>query len=475
MNHSFKNENGHLTAKAIFAKDEIAKASQKAINHLCQNVTVKGFRKGKAPIDEASHYLRNEDIVNRTIDNLLKTVDDTFEKDPEFSEYLKKNQILGHFRPHVNVDKFSADEAEFTIVYVLRPTVTKLGSYKDLKSDAVEKTVTDKDVEAELTKLANDNAELVPETDKAAKMGDTANIDFVGLMDGKEFDGGSAKEFDLELGSKHFVPGFEEQIVSHKAGDKFDVKLTMPDNYPAPLTSKAVVFKVTVNAIKVKQVPTIDDDFATTLSGENAAKDLADLKAKITARLAKANKTGFRNEKVNGYLLQCRETSEFAIPSEYLDAMVQDRMDSDAKRIEQQGLSLEEYLKLINKNEEDYKNEIKIGLTSELQSSLIYDAIAEAEKLPMVNEEDVAKKINSPVNKFINNFTQYLKSQKLPEDQIRNEINNYLNNIVASIMSERVQNKILELNGDKIEEEKPVEKAEEKKPEDKALDASDKK
>jgi trigger factor len=480
MTHTFKNENAHLTATVDFGAEEITKASQKSVRKLCENVTVPGFRKGKAPLDKAQMYLKNEDVANGTIDELLKTVDAEFDKDPEFSSYIKENKFLGRMRPSVSINKFSNTEAEFAIVYVLRPTVTKLGAYKDLKTDVKEKEVTDTDVDAEIKKLAEDNAELVPQDDKAAALGDTTNIDFVGLMEGKEFDGGSAKGFDLELGSKHFVPGFEEKVVGHKAGEKFDIPLTMPDNYPAPLTSKPVVFKVTLNSVKVRQVPAINDEFATTLSGENTAKDLAELKGKVKARLVKTEKDNYLKDTVNSLLLQCRDASEFSIPKEYIDELVEDRSKDDGNRLEQQGLTLPEYLKLINKTEEAYKAELADGVTGELKNSLVYDAIAEAEKIPAPTQEDVEKRLNSPINDFVNNFSQYLKSQKLSDEQIRNEINGYINQIFSSIMSERVQAKVLALNGivvpeEKKEEkpaEKPAEKAEEKPAEAPKADAA---
>ncbi|MCI1735649.1 MAG: trigger factor [Bacilli bacterium] len=480
MNHTFKKENGHLKANVSFGADEIKKANEKAVTKLSQQVTVPGFRKGAAPVDMASRYLRNDDVAEEIINQLLRSIDREFAKLDDFNAYVKSNQLLESFRPNVSVTKFSNTEAEIAIVYVLRPEVTKLGEYKGLKSSAAKKEVTDKDVDAEIKKLAENEAELTPK-EKVSEKGDTVNIDFTGLMDGKEFEGGSSKSFDLELGSGHFVPGFEDQCIGHKAGDKFDVALTMPANYPEPLTNKAVVFKVVLNAVKVKDVPEINDAFATTLSGANASKDLAELKTKVKANLVKDSETAYDSALVNDLLLQVRDHSEFVIAKEYLDQVTEDRVKEDEKRITEQGLTLPEYLKLIGKAEEDYRKEITAGVESELKSSLVYNALAEAEKIPSPTQADIEKRLNSNIPDFVKNFTSYLKAQKLPDDQIQEEINNYLNQIFASMMSQRVQDRLLILNGykqpepeAKPAEAKPAEvkPAEAKKADDKPAEAA---
>jgi trigger factor len=464
MTNTFTNENGHLVAEVSFGAEEITAASKKAIAKLCQTITVNGFRKGKAPLEEAQKYLRNDQIADAAVDELLRSVDTNFETDKEFQTYVTGNKLLGRFRPQVSIEKFSNTEAVFKITYVLKPTVTKLGSYQGLKSTVTRKDVTDKDVDAEIAKLAADNAELVPQDGKVAAKGDTVAIDFTGLMEGKPFDGGAAKDFDLELGSNHFVPGFEDQVIGHKAGDKFDISLTMPENYPAPLTSKPVVFKVTLNAVKAKQIPSVDDAFATTLSGQYAAKNLVELKDKVKANLLSTANTSYRDAKVNEYLLACRASSEYVIPDEYLDELVKDRSDEDAKKLTQQGLDLDQYLKLTNTTKDAYNAQLRAGIADELKSSLVFDAIAAAEKLPAPTTADIEKKLNSPIQEFANNFTHYLKTQNMSDEAINNEINGYLNQIFASLMSDAVQNRVLELNGDKdlvtkAPEAKPVEEA----------------
>lgn len=449
MKQTFKNENGHLTANVSFDEAEIKTATDKAINKLVVNVTVPGFRKGKAPKDQAMRYLTNEKVYEETVNSLLKMVDKNLENVPEFKEFAD-GKLSGRKHPDVVLEKFDDKEAKFKIDWLLNPVVYKLGAYTGLKCDAKIKEVTDEDVDHQLKHLAEDNAELV-ESDKEAALGDTCNIDFVGYMDGKPFEGGDGKGFDLELGSGRFVPGFEDQCVSHKAGEKFDVALTMPENYPAPLTGKDVVFKVALNSVKVKEVPEINDEFATTLTGKYVSKDLAELKSKIKDDLTHNAEESFKNAKINSYLLQIRDTSEFVIAADYVDLFVQDRIRSDEESINRQGLTLDEYLKLTKTDKTAYENNIKAGVENEIKTQLVYNALAEAEKIPAPTQKDIEDQIGSSLNEFFTNYSNYLKSMKMPEDQINNQIQGYINQVYASILTGKVQAKVLELN------EKPAE------------------
>ncbi len=470
MINTIKEEQGKLVVNSSYAKDEISAATTKAINRLVLDVTVPGYRKGKAPVSAATRYLKEDAVVNETIHQLFKVLDKELSKNDEVNAYFKDKKVYGGIRPEANVTAFSADKAEIVVSYVLTPKVNKLGEYKGITSDAEKKVISDADVDAELKRLAENEAELAPK-DKAAENGDTANIDFVGLMDGKEFEGGSAKGFDLVLGSNQFVPGFEAQVVSHKAGDKFDVALTMPENYPEPLTSKPVVFKVTLNSVKVKEVPEINDEFATTLTGEYASKDLAELKSKVVAHLNDAAEKEYFNHIVNELLLKVRDASEFVIADDYVNYFVNNKVDEDKNNIANQGLSLDEYLKLINKDMDSYKAEIKEGILSQIKTGLVYEGIYAAEIKTPINSKDLEALLGTSVNDFITNYTNYLKASKMGDDQISAQVNGYLNQLYSSILSRKVQDKLLVLNGYK--EEVKEEKAEEEKTEAKEEKAAE--
>ena len=462
MNHTFKNENGHLVATATFGKDEIKNATEKAVKNLCQDITVKGFRKGKAPLEEARKYIRSDDLGNHTINELLKVVDREFFKDPEFNGY----NLLNGFRPKVSLDKFSNEEAKFTITYVLRPYTSKIGQYKDIKADAEEKIVDDKAIDGRIHELAQQNSELVTK-EKAAEKGDVVNIDFTGLLNGEAFDGGSAKGFDLELGSNHFVPGFEDQLIGHKAGDKVDVNVTLPAEYPEPLSGNDVLFKVVINSVKVKEIPEINDDFATTLTGKYVSTNLEDLKNKVKSVLIEEFDREYQRDVINSLLLKIRNDSEFVIPDEYIEQLLDNQIKFNSERLESQGLSLDEYLKILKKDKEDYRNEIKAQLVDQLKTSLLYDAIFANEKLAYPTNKELEEKLGKPLNEVLKDLNSYFKKIGQTEEQIRAQTNSYLNEVNSSIIFEKVQNRLLELNGYK-QVEKPLESGEESKKSDSA-------
>lgn len=468
MERTFKNENGHLIADVKFDKDEISSANKKAINKLVGKVTVPGFRKGKAPLERAVAYLKNNDVYNEMVNALLRMLDKEIDTDEEFKKELP--ELANNFQPDVELTKFSDTEADFIITWVKQPVVTSLGQYADLEISATKASLEDSEIEEELKRLALDNAELV-EQEKEAENGDTVNIDFEGLMDGKPFDGGSAKGFDLELGSHHFVPGFEEAVVSHKAGDKFDINLVMPENYPEPLTAKAVLFKVTLNSVKVKEIPEINDDFATTLSGEYVSKDLAELKEKVTKKLSDKKDQDYKNAIINEALLKCRNASTFVIAKEFIDRLAQSRMDYDRGQVEKQGLSLDEYLKLTNTDKEAYETSVKAGVESEIKTQCVYEEIAKSEKIAAPTREDIEAQLGMKIDDFATNYKSYLTSTGMSEEEATSNINGYLNQIFSTIMTSRVKACVLKLNSKEEVQEEKVEESEAEKPAEETKEA----
>lgn len=467
MNKKIEKKDGLLKIDLTFDEKEFQAALNKAEINLAKEVVVPGYRKGHAPLDLAKKYLNSNRLSDEIINNFLKSADKEFTSTKLYEQY----KIL-NIRPEVNVSKFEEKETDISITYLLSPEVIKLGDYKGIKSDITEKKITDKDVEEELKKLAKENEELVS-VDREAKLNDTANIDFVGYLNGKAFDGGEGKSFDLVLGSNHFVPGFEEQIVGHKAGDKFEIKVTMPENYPDELANKETVFEVTINSIKEGQVPEINDEFATTLTGDYVSKNLAELKEKVKNKLVENAQKEYINQKANDYLLKCRDSSTYEIADKYVDMIVEDRLASERQRVENQGLTLEEYLKLVKMDFDSFKADIRNNALAEIKNGLVYDAITTAENIPAITNADIEKQIGLPISAFTNQYSSYLKMQKLNDSQIANEIRRYLNSVATNLIQQRVIDKILILNGDKKEE--TVEKKENKEKSTEKKAASEKK
>ena len=453
MKKSFKKEKSELLAEIEFNKEEIASASNKAANVVSQNITVPGFRKGKAPIEKAMAYISSEKFNDEVIHQLLKNIDKEASQDKEFKKYVDENK-LANFRPDVHLEKFSDTEALFHVHYLLNPEITNLAKYTGIKINAEKDKVDDKKISDYIKDLADKNSELIYK-DSEIKKGDTANIDFLGLINGKEFDGGSAKAYDLVIGSNQFVPGFDEKLIGHKAGEKVDVEITLPDNYPEPLTGKKALFKVTINHVKEKSVPKIDDDFATSLSGKFVSKNLAELKEKVKEELNREVENKFNSEVINGIFDKLRKESTFEISPKIIERNIERRIDQIEKQGEAYGLKLDEFLKLQNLTLEKAKENIKEQIISEIQNSLLLEMIADKEKISLPDNKDLNNMLGTDVNDYIKNSVAYYKKQGYTDQQANAQMQNYLNSLISNMMQSRVNNKILELNGYKKPESKP--------------------
>ena len=453
MKKSFKKEKSELLVDAEFSKEEIAEASKKAANVVSQKITVPGFRKGKAPVEKAMAYISSEKFNDEVIHQLLKRIDKETSQDKEFKKYIDENK-LANFRPDVHLEKFSDTVAQFHVHYLLNPEITTLAKYTGIKISAEKDKVDDKKINDYIKDLAEKNAELVYKENEVKK-GDICNIDFIGLINGKEFDGGSAKAYDLTIGSNQFVPGFEEKLIGHKAGDKLDIELTLPSNYPEPLTNKKATFKVTINDVKEKSIPKIDDDFASSLSGKFVSKTLSELKEKVKNELNKDADNKYNSTIVSGIFEKLRKESVFEISPKIIDRNVNIRLDQVTKQGEAYGLKLDEFLKLQNLTLEKAKQNIKDQIVTEIQNSLLLEAIADKEKVELPNNSDLKAVLGGDVNDYVKNSVNYYKKQGYSEQEANGHIQNYLNSLVSNMMQSRVNNKILELNGYKKPESKP--------------------
>lgn len=443
MKHEFKKENGLLTDVIVYEKAEVTKAINKATDTLILDVTVPGFRKGKAPKEQAVRYLSNERLTNATLDKLLGQAEGDLQKQDEFKPYSRL--VFGEIAPAIDIEKFSDSEAQIKITWTLYPELTKLGEYKNVPISEDKKVVNDNAINDELNRLALENAELV-DCDDACKVGDSCNIDFEGFTGGEKFDGGSAKGYDIEIGSNKFVPGFEEQLIGHKAGDKFDINVKMPDNYPQPLNSKECVFKTTINSVKTKEVPEINDDFATTLSGDYVSLNLAELKDKIKAKLEKDYDQQYKDAIVNNALLNCRNDSEYIVSDSYIDFFMKQREKEDTEKVEEQGLTLDEYLKLVNMDKDQYKKNLKEAINAEVKDSLVFEEISKNEKVEEPKQSELEAKLGMSIDSFYDQYRKYFISQGMNLQQANMNIQNYLNQLSYQMLRENVINKVLELN-----------------------------
>lgn len=292
----------------------------------------------------------------------------------------------------------------------------KLGEYKGIKGKMLDTDATDEDVETELKNMQDRNSRLVTVEDRESAMGDTCDINFEGFVDDVAFDGGKGENYPLELGSNSFIPGFEEQVAGHKAGEEFDVNVTFPVQYEPSLAGKDAVFKCKINEIKAKELPELDDEFAKDVSEFDTLDELkADLKKQIADRKAENAKVDFENQ----ILEQVCENMEVEIPecmfTQKCDEMVQDY----AYRLQMQGLDLNTYLQYLGQTMDQFKEQFMEGAKQQVKSKLALDAIVKAENIEASEEE-----IEAEVNKLAEQYNMEADKIKaaVPAEQLSADI-----------------------------------------------------
>ena len=292
----------------------------------------------------------------------------------------------------------------------------KLGEYKSLKGKMLDTEATDEDVENELKSMQDRNSRLVTVEDRESQMGDTCDIDFEGFVDGVAFEGGKGENYPLELGSNSFIPGFEEQVAGHKAGEEFDVNVTFPEQYEPSLAGKDAVFKCKINEIKTKELPELDDEFAKDVSEFDTLDELkADLKKQISERKEANAKTDYENQLIE----QVVENMEVEIPEcmnkQKCDEMIQDY----SYRLQMQGLDLNTYLQYLGQTMEQFREQFMDGAKQQVKVKLALDAIVKAENIE-ATEEEIAEEIAKLAEQY-NMEADKIKAA-VPEEQLTDDI-----------------------------------------------------
>lgn len=345
------------------------------IKALTKDITIPGFRPGKAPENLLRAQLDNDKLYQRAINDLL----------PEaYSQAITEEKLVPLSRPSVDVTKVSDTEAEIKITVLLVPEFT-LGNYKglDVKKEAI--TITDDEIAQEIkTTLAN-QAELTLKDGEAA-MGDSVVFDFEGFLEGKPFEGGKADNYTLELGSNQFIPGFEIQMVGLKAGDTKELPVKFPDQYQAAnLAGKDVIFKVKVHEVKTKKLPEVNEAFFETLKLPNV-KTEEDFKNHIKNQLTEQKKTNVDSKYFSDLLDVIVNNSKIELPHEAIHHHMDDLHEDLVKRLEQQQQTFEQYLAMRGQTQEQYQNELHGVAEKQLLQSLVIDKLAKTENIEVTDE-----------------------------------------------------------------------------------------
>ncbi len=397
-------------------------AQEKAFKKLAKNLEIKGFRKGNVPEAMAKQHIDQGSIFNEGINSMLQ---------PAFEEVLKEEKLQPFARPSVDVTKVSDKELQLKFIIVLAPEV-QLGKYKGLavKKEAV--SVTDKEVQEAIDKLVAQNASLVVKEGAAAK-GDTVVMDFVGTVDGKEFDGGKAENYSLELGSNSFVPGFEDQLVGHKAGEKVDVNVTFPTQYVPELAGKKALFKCTIHEVKSKVTPKLDAELIKDLNIPEV-KDEAGLREyeKKSIKAQKENKA--QGDALNKVLDKISEAAKIELAAEVIAEEVEGMKKNMEQQIQQRGLTLEQYYQITGQKAEDVEKSMKAEAEKNLRTILCMEEIAKAEKLD-VTDADVEKEMKTIADTY-----------KMPVDKVKEILGQDMPRFKAELRQRKIQDFLVKEN-----------------------------
>ena len=356
--------------------DAIAKAYKREAG----KYNIPGFRKGKAP-RHMIEKMYGEDVFQ------YSAVNDLFPA--EYDKAVEASGIEPVDRPEVDIVSMNTEDGVVLKAVVTVKPEMKVGNYIGLKAEKAANTVEDAAVDAEVNRLRERNARLVAREGKAQD-GDITDIDFEGFVDGEAFDGGKGEHFSLTLGSGQFIPGFEEQIVGHEAGEEFDVNVTFPEDYHAKeLAGKAAVFKVKLNEVQYKELPVADDEFAKDVSEYDT---LDEFKASIRKNMEEAAEKQAELEVENALVDQLVATLEGDIPPVMIETRIDEMVRDFDYRLSQQGLRLADYLKYIGGDEAKFREGFKEQAEKQVKMRLALEAVAKAENIE-ASEEDFENEV----------------------------------------------------------------------------------
>ena len=414
-------ENSQVELILSFEGEEWKDANKKAFDKLAKEVEVPGFRKGHAPENLVRQKIDHARVINDAIDMLLQ---------PAYETALDEEKIMPFARPNLEITKVTDDEMEAKISIIVAPEV-ELGQYKGLHVEKTAVEVTPEEIDAEIAKLASDNAELITKTGEAA-LGDTVVIDFVGYVDGKAFDGGAANNYSLELGSNSFIPGFEDQIVGMKENEEKDIQVKFPENYVPELKGMDATFHIVLHEVKEKKVPAIDADFVSELAYDGV-ETVDQLKTKVENDIRARKEQDAKNAYYEALVKLIREGSKITIHPQIIHDEVEAMKENFANQVQQNGLTLEQYYQITGQTPEDVESKMAVDAEINIRSVLALEKIAEVENLHVTQEEvdfELAKiaqqysmeleKVKEILKPQMSSFARDIQNRKISEFLLAN-------------------------------------------------------
>ena len=401
-----KGKNSTYTIEFSVAKDVFNAAEKKAYEKNVEKINVPGFRKGKAPLYIIKKLYGANVFFEDAVNDCMPAA---------FEEALKESKLAMVGQPEIDVKDMNDEAIVFTAVIAVKPDV-KIADYLGIEIEKETKTVSDEEVDNDINATRKRNARNIEVTDRAAEMGDIANIDFEGFDGDKAFDGGKGEKFDLTLGSGQFIPGFEEQIVGKNIADEFDVNVTFPEDYQAKeLAGKPVVFKVKLNSLKKEELPELDDEFAKDVSEFETLNEYKEsVKAKLQERNDKAADAEVEEKLVNALL----EKMSADIPEAMFKAETENMVRDYDSRLRMQGLDLSTYFKYTGLDLDKLRDQLRPQAEKQVKVRLTLEKIAKTEKLTATKKEIDAeyKRISEAYNVPVDDVKGMVSSDDIAAD-----------------------------------------------------------
>ena len=375
-----KIEDGKVELSCEIKGEKWEKALKKAFDKLKGKLEIKGFRKGQVPESLAKKYISDEATWYEAADELSN---DTFK------EALEEHDIDLIDRASMDLKDINKDGVNIVFTCPVKPDV-ELGDYKSIKYEVEEVNVEDNEVEDEIKKTLERKADLELKEDGVVENGDITIIDFEGFKDGEAFDGGKADNYELTIGSNSFIPGFEDQMICMKAEETKDINVTFPENYHVEeLKGQPATFKVTVHEIKKKVLPELNDEFVKDLKIDNV-NNVDEYKAFVKDDLLKSKKASAENKASEKLIKEFADAAKVNIPKVMIDEEVDQLINEQAQRLAYQGISFDQYMKIINQSKEEIKKDLEPSATERIKVSLCLEELAKREGIE-ASEEDIDK------------------------------------------------------------------------------------
>lgn len=396
-----KKEGNEVSLQVTVSAKAFQEGLQKSYMKNRKRFNIPGFRKGKTPRKVIeTHYGEGvfyEDAIN-------------FALPAEYDKAIEELNLEPVDRPDVNIENIEpGKDLLFDITVTVKPEVN-LADYKGIEVEKIEYNVSDEDIDAQIDGMRQANARLINVEDRAIAMNDNVVIDYTGYIGEETFEGGSAENQTLEIGSGRFIPGFEDQLIGANVGDDVDVNVTFPEDYTAEhLAGKEATFKVKVNGIKVKELPELDDELAKDVSEFDTLDELKnDLKTKLMEDTVKKQEEDQRSKILDAVV----EKFEIEIPQAMVDTEIDTMLRDFDFQLRYQGIDLEKYLEFTGSKIEDLKEQMKEDATSRVKTSLVLDTIGDVEKIDVTDEdvdaelEKLAESNKTDVAKLKETFTE---------------------------------------------------------------------